>query len=339
MEFKNIEQKSAAIVTLYKAGFNQREISKKINIPRSTVGDILRKFDRHGVMCRLPGSGRRESLNSDEVASILAIVYENPKTSALKIQSLIQMKHKKLVCLQTIRNYLNKNKYFGRVACKKPLISKKNIAIRFETAKIWAKWPLKKWNNILFTDESKFNVFNSDGRVMVWRKPGERLDLKNLVPTVKHGGKSVMVWGSISANGVGNLVFIEGILDSIEYVRILSENLDISVEKAGLGKDYIFMQDNDPKHKSKYTMEYLRENGVKLLEHPAQSPDLNPIENVWAYVEIELKKREIKNVRELKAAIVEIWNKIDKNFLKRLVSSMPKRISEVIRAKGGHINY
>ena len=186
---------------------------------------------------------------------------------------------------------------------------------RFEICKEWAMWPIKRWNNVLFSDESKFNLFNSDGRTMIWRSPGERLNFKNMVPTVKHGGGSVMVWGSMSSKGVGELVFIEGTMDSVKYVRILSENLDMSVEKAGLDNGFVFQQDNDPKHKSKFTMKYFSENNITLLNHPPQSPDLNPIENLWGYIDLELKKKKIKNIGELKRVILEIWNNIDASFL------------------------
>ena len=188
MQFLSLEGKSSAVFALYKKGYTQRNISTTLSIPKSTVAYILKKYKNTNALCRLPGSGRRKSLNESDISLIIDEVIRNPKTSALKLLVLIREKSAKCVSEQTIRNYLHQNNLFGRVACKKPLISNKNKNIRYETAKKWAMWPLKKWHTVLFSDESKFNLFNSDGRVIVWRKPGERLSLKNLVPTVKYGG-------------------------------------------------------------------------------------------------------------------------------------------------------
>ncbi|KAF9760563.1 Transposable element Tcb1 transposase, partial [Nosema granulosis] len=102
---------------------------------------------------------------------------------------------------------------------------------------------------------SKFNLFYSDGKVSVWRKPGTGLTLKNLSPTVKHGGDSIMVWGCFSYQGVGKLVFIKGKMNSKNYINILSNNLPSSAANMGLS-DYTFKQDNDPKHKSKATTNF-----------------------------------------------------------------------------------
>ncbi len=66
------------------------------------------------------------------------------------------------------------------------------------------------WNHILWSDETKINVFGSDGVKRVWRQAGEEYKDKCVLPTVKHGGGSVMVWGCSSAAGTGELQFIEG---------------------------------------------------------------------------------------------------------------------------------
>ncbi|KAF9761289.1 Transposable element Tcb1 transposase [Nosema granulosis] len=93
--------------------------------------------------------------------------------------------------------------------------------------------------SIYDTDESKFIFFYSDGKVSVWRKPGTCLALKNLSPTVKHGGDSIMGWGCFSYQGVGKLVFIEGKMNSMDYINILSNNLPSSAANMGLS-DHTF---------------------------------------------------------------------------------------------------
>ena len=148
-----------------------------------------------------------------------------------------------------------------------------------------------------------------------------------------------MVWGCISSRGVGSLVFIESIMDKYLYKRILSENLLVSKEKLGLNDDFIFQQDNDPKHTSKYVKDFFEKNEIKVLNWPSQSPDLNPIEHLWDYIKREIRKRQPSSVKEMKEKIKEIWNEVPKEFCKKLVDTMPKRIEEVMRSKGKHTSF
>ncbi|GFX47866.1 transposable element Tcb1 transposase [Trichonephila clavipes] len=104
------------------------------------------------------------------------------------------------------------------------------------------------WNTVIFSDETKFNIFGSDGRQYVWRKPNTELEKQHLIPTVKHGGGGVLVWGCMAANGFGKLCFIDGIMTARTYIDILRHNLQSSAQKLGLGTSFVFQQDNDPKH-------------------------------------------------------------------------------------------
>ena len=124
----------------------------------------------------------------------------------------------------------------------------------------WSNWTNKMWEKIIFSDETKINLFSSDGRIKVWRKSKKRLSLENCVPTVKFFGGSVMVWGCMSYKGVGKLVFIEETMDRFVYKKILAENLKSSCDIFGFSEDFIFQQDNDPKHKSKYVNEFFDAN-------------------------------------------------------------------------------
>jgi len=134
--------------------------------------------------------------------------------------------------------------------------------------------------------------------------------------------------------GVWNMEFIDGIMDHKMYIEILKRNLKQSADKLGIGSSFYFYQDNDQKHKALNTLLWLLHNVPHLLKPSPQSPDLNPIENIWNQLEKNIRGREIRNKTDLKAALQEEWNKMDPSYLEALIPSIPRRLSEVIKMKG-----
>ncbi|KAJ1519178.1 hypothetical protein ONE63_011216 [Megalurothrips usitatus] len=265
-------------------------------------------------------------------------VKKNPRIGAPKIAAELSERGT-TVSVATVRKTLRDANYHGRRARKKFWVSKVNREKRLKFAQEHQNTDQGVFDKTIFTDESKYNVFGSDGSIMVWRQPNAELKPKNLIPTVKHEGGSVMVWGCMSSKGVGNLHFVEGIMDHMMYIDILKKNLRASAEKMGLGEDFIFQQDNDPKHTARNTKHWLLYNAPKRLETPPQSPDLNPIEHLWHKLEVEVRKRHISNKNDLKKALSEEWEKIPPSYCAELVASMPRRIRAVIEAKGYPTKY
>ncbi len=119
------------------------------------------------------------------------------------------------------------------------------------------------WNHVLWSDETKINLFGSDGVKHVWRQPGEEYKDRCVLPTVKHGGGSVMVWGCMSAASTGELQFIEGTMNANMYCDILKQSMIPSLQR--LGRRAVFQHDNDPKHTSKTTTTLLKKLRVKVI--------------------------------------------------------------------------
>ena len=211
--------------------------------------------------------------------------------------------------------------------------------MRLEFAKRYIDKDEEFWNRVLFTDETKVNLFGNDSRGKVWRKKNTALDVNNLTPTVKHGGGSVMVWGAIAASGVGRMVFIDGVMDQHQYKRILEDNLKDSVDGLGLGQSWIFQQDNDPKHTARSVKEWLLYHAPRQLNSPPQSPDLNPIEHCWDILKRKVATKHVRSRDELKIALEEAWKEISPDETRNLVRSMPRRLQAVIDAKGGPTKY
>ena len=159
---------------------------------------------------------------------------------------------------------------------------------------------------------------------------------------VKHGGGSLMIWGCMTAHEVGWMCRIDGGMDATLYTSILDDYMFTTVDHFGMGRDdFVFQQDNDPKHTSKLAREWFDKHSVELLDWPAQSPDLNPIEHLWQHLKRKLVayEKHPTSMHELWQRVQTEWEKIDKDICAKLIESMPKRVAAVLKAKGGYTRY
>ncbi|CAK9827692.1 Transposable element Tc1 transposase [Anthophora retusa] len=169
---------------------------------------------------------------------------------------------------------------------------------------------------VLWTDESKFEIFGNKRRQFVRRRKGEAYQEGCLKPTVKHGGGSVMVWSCISANGVGDLIRIDGKLTATQYLKILQHAVPSGQRL--IRNKFLLQHDNDTKHTARIVKSYLQE-----LED----------------IEIARRKSQPKSADELFEVLQTEWRKIPMETINDLYESCIRRVDAVIKAKGGHTKY
>lgn len=151
-----------------------------------------------------------------------------------------------------------------------------------------------------------------------------------------------MIWGCMTAEGTGYICKIDGKMDQHMYKSILEDELQQSIKHYNLDpQKVIFQHDNDPKHTAKSVKEWLKHQPFQLLEWPAQSPDLNPIEHLWWHLKNRLSKYEKppNGMLELWERVEKEWDMIEGSVCLNLIESMPKRVNEVIKAKGRWTHY
>jgi transposase len=332
------------IYALHLEGKSNRQIGLQFGRSHQTINDLIKKIETTGNHERKGGSGRTPLLTQREARLIILAIKRDRRISAWRIRNELELFH---VSERTIRRAIRLfSPFASKWAKRKPFISIKNMRKRVAWAKFHLNWSIDDWMHVVWSDESPFEL-RSHARFRCWIAKGERPPRSCFKNTVKHE-KKVMAWACFSGHGVGDLHEIEGIMDKHKYLWILQNKALPSCDRLFPADedghhDYMFQEDNDPKHTSKLCKRWKRNNmnhlNTEESSWPAQSPDLNPIENLWAILDNRVRDRVCNNERELMEVLQNAWNSLPVDLLRRLVESMPRRCAAVIKAKGAPTKY
>jgi transposase len=320
-------------------GLSCRTIAHKLRISPRTVASIRRDHAPYVIM---PRGGRPKKIDARLARRMVRLVTNTKIDTVRKLSKHLAATENIDVSTRTIARTLKESGLKAVVKRKRPMLSDHHQRARLEFARKYQHWTVADWRKVVFTDESKINRLGSDGRVWVWKRRNEPLNGRLIHPTMKYGGGHVMMWGCITAAGAGSYCRIFGTMDASLYVEILGGEFLQTLEDLGLTvADVIFQHDNDPKHTSKLATNWLADNEVEVLDWPAQSPDLNPIEHVWGYLkqQLALYPEPPAGIEELWDRIQEQWERIPVSFITALYESMPERIEAVLAAKGGYTRF
>ncbi len=224
-----------------------------------------------------------------------------------------------------------------RIPCVKPLLNNRQRQKRLAWAKGKKDWTAAEWSKVMFSDESKCCISFGNQGPRVWRKRGEAQNPHCLRSSVKFP-QSVMVWGAMSSAGVGPLCFLRSKVNAAVYQEVLEQLMLPAADQLYGDADFIFQQDLAPAHSAKATSTWFKDHGIPVLNWPANSPDLNPIENLWGIVKRKMRYARPNNAEELKATIRATWALITPEQCHRLIDSMPRHIAAVIQAKGAQLS-
>jgi transposase len=324
-------------------GMTYREAGREFGIDHKTTARLYRTVKSIGNIRRKVGSGPQRKWSERESRIAKKLIHTGKANTAVDVRRILEGDYKKKLSVETVRRILRSHGLNGRIRIKKPLLTARHKKLRLKFAKKYRKWKKEDWRKVMFTDETKINRFGSDGKLYCWRKKNEPMSDRTTKPSVKGGGGGFMVWSCFGYNGVGWATKITGTMNQTLYKDVLEDEMKGSIEYCIPGQhqdDFIFAQDNAPCHKAESIMKWFQGEGITLLEHPPQSPDLNPIENLWRIIKHKLYNNvNIRSVEYLWKEFEKEWEHIGKDICQKLIDSMPERLDAVIKAKGGHTKY
>jgi transposase len=329
--------KENSVVQLLSQDLSVRKVAVQVGVSIATVSRVMRKHD----VDHTAKPGRPQILSDTDKRKILRDITSGSCDTAKQASTTLQ-DIGITVSPTTIRRALKEGGLHAAPKTKKPLLSKKHRQSRLDFANRHKDWTIADWRRVIWSDETKINRFGSDGRTWCWKSYGEAPSNRTCQATVKHGGGSLMVWGCMTAKGIGYMTKIEGNMNADLYCQILRDELMKTLQYYDLDPTgIIFQQDNDSKHTSKMAKACTNELGLKVLDWPAQSPDLNPIEHLWEHLKRQLNAWPTRpsGMLELWERVEKEWEAIDKDIILNLIDSMPSRVEAVQKAKGGPTKY
>jgi transposase len=327
------------IISLLNARESTRQIASQLGVSHTTVNNIRLQSMPDTQKTR---RGRPSKLTAVDKRMLVRMVTSGQADNASQLKHKLHDTVGVDISTKTIRRALKQSGLKAVVKKKKPRLSARHIRQRLDFALQYQNWTVEDWKRVIWSDETKINRLGSDGREWVWKKPNSSINDQQIQGTVKFGGGSLMIWGCMTAKGAGYACRINGRMDAQLYTNILDDELIQTLQYYELDrKDIVFQQDNDPKHTSSLARQWFENNDIEVLPWPPQSPDLNPIEHLWQSLKRRLAAYETEptGMHELWQRVEAEWNNIPMQECLDLIESMPRRISAVVKAKGGHTQY
>ena len=340
-----------AIIKLHLQRKSERQIAESLGVPKTTVHDIISRFNETGINERRPGSGRpRTARTKANVRSIKGRIKRNSnsrKNSTREIGKALGISD------GSVRNILHKDlgmksrkkakgQFLNQNAKQKSLDRCKRLKRRFAAG---------RHRSILFTDEKLFKdeqSFNSQNH-RDWSV--EPLPLEQRIISRQQKPKQIMVWAGIHwSKGKTPLVFIaEGVkVDGRVYREMLEDKVFPWARKAFGDEHWTFQQDGAPSHKAVETQELIEANCPDFIsvdispqrangEWPPCRPDLNVMDySIWSWLEERACSKPCQSIQSLKKSLKKAWDELPLKMIQKAIDDFPKRLQKCIDANGGH---
>jgi len=326
-----------SIVLLHKMKRDEAAIANEVACDVRSVRHWINHYQQYGNVDDLRRSGRKRKTTTEQDEQIVSAAKRIKFTTPRRLKRKLGLD----VSSRTIDRRLIEVGLFGRVARHKKKFTEEEKRKRIAFAEGYKHWTAADWMKVEFADEKIFLGEGFWGQVFVRRPKGEALNPEYCVDQDPHPVK-VSVWACFSGHGLGYMYIFNENMDAKLLQNILGTHLIESAElhfDVDHAEQWWFLQDNAPQHKSVLVRTWLFNNGIQCVDFPPYSPDLNPIENLWADLARRVEEFQCDSMEELQDIVAEQWKETDTDLLRTLARSMPERCQAVIDAQGDHTSF
>jgi transposase len=323
------------IVGMARAGKSLAYLSQEFGAARSTLSGIINRWKDRGTNESKPPTGRPPLTTERDERRLRQVLDDQRRAPMREIVEQLATP----ISIQTARRRAHKLGYQNRRAVKKPFVNDKQAARRLAFATAHLNWTVDDWRSVLWTDESSFELGKNSKAISVWRQTDEKYRPECLEPTFRSGRSSTMIWGGFFDKTKAPVLFMPpGERNAASFIKnVYEKGLQPFMDGIDEAHRPTLMEDNAPVHTAILSRKYRANHGIKKIDNwPAQSPDLNPIENVWKDLKVAIQTLyNPRSIPELKEAISQAWDDYPTQTFDHLLESMPHRMKAVVDADGG----
>jgi hypothetical protein len=327
----------AAIVVLDKQGLSRTEVAQQAGTSLPTVRRWLKHYEEQKDVADEHRSGRPRCTDEAADINIAVTARVEPHLMSPGIKRKLDLSD---VSVSTIKRRCVEAGLPGRISRHVFQLTDEHKRKRLSFAGGYQRWTEDDWCKAIFSDEKIFLGYGRSGQRQVRRPVGEATNPAYSVPEKPHP-VGVPTWACFSALGPGYMAMYEGSLKAADLRDILRDYLVPTFrEHFPDAPTRWLLWDNDPgRHMSALVKNFLHTQGITCLDFPPYSPDLNPIENLWADMDKRMQDSLADTKEEMEQLVQQVWAETTVEQCRKLARSMPHRIAQVIERAGAYTDY